>query len=214
MRLSFCATLLIVSNLALAQAVYIPPRQKKAEPTIVTMSIGDNIVPLIELGENGPTVVTFPGRIQDILMQHKAYEWKEVGVTKIKGGNGEEQLLSTVVFSRMESMTSDMKNFLSLPSNYITAVAIYQYNGKTYTHDIDMTWQPSSRRSSVTLVPVVDGLPNGAVIDALKQKYGVPKDEQSSFEKPEIRSASDRKGDTFKPKGINVDKFKAGGFGA
>lgn len=215
MRLSFCATFLIASEL-FAQSVYIPPRARKMEPTIVSMSIGDNVVPLIELGENGPTVVTFPGRIQQIIMQHKAYDWSPVGVISVKSNSGEEQILSQVVFTRMAEMTPAMKDFLSLPDNYITAVALYQYKGRTYTHDIDLTWRPSSRRSSVSLVPVIDGLPSGSVIEALKREFSVKKGDET-FDKPEVRNVADRKSGRTIPTSEsqtkpNVDVFKRNGF--
>ena len=196
------SVLLSVSSLLVAeQGVYIPPRNKKAAPTIVSMSIGDNIVPLVEIGPNGPTLVKFPGKVVTIVIDNKAYTWKELAPTK----NDRGQVFSYVSFSESSKLTKPQKDFLG--KNAVSIVAIYIYEGKEYVHDIDLVRRPDKRRSYVALIPMSKGLPVRAeMLKSFEKKFHVIDRTIDKNKKVcRVKGNSEDKLELFKDSGFKVE---------
>lgn len=186
------------------QGVYIPPRNQKAEPTIVSMSLGDNIVPLIEIGPNGPTIVKFPGKIVSVVIDSLAYNWQEIAPKDFPNGG---KLFSYISFSESKALNTEQKSFLA--KNNVTVVVIYLYKGIEYVHDIDLVRRPGHRRSFVALVPTSEGVPGKS--DVLKKFEGkfqvIDNTIDSSSNDYRLKGHASALG-TFEEKGFTVEGGK------
>lgn len=191
--------LLIDRQLQATQGVYIPPRNHKSHPTIVHMTIGDNIVPLIEIGDRGPTVVGFPGKVVGVYVDKISYDYKVVAPIGLKDRGA---MFHRVLFSVSPEITQQDRDFLAKEA--ISVIVVYQHQGKELVHDVELIYRPKRRRAFVTLLPAKSSVKINDDMIGEFEKHGFDARKVTNQTQEAIRADNDEVLKTFELAGYEL----------